>query len=102
MCYFSAWAGKIRHGQHAIAMMSSVGRMVIVPAFYVGGQGSIPGRVDTLGSVSVNHSLTSSKCKNGTSKCGEDRNKRLPALHGMFGGDIVPIHLEVIAYTKVG
>ena len=44
-----------------------------------------PGKVETLGSVSVNHSLTGPKCQNGTSKCSEERNQRAPALCGMFG-----------------
>ena len=55
-----------------------------------------------LGSVSVNHSLTMPGCKNGTSKCGEDKNQRAPSLHGMFGGATVSIQLKVMAYTKVG
>ena len=55
-----------------------------------------------LGSVSVNHSLTVPKCKNGTSECGEDRNQRVPAPCGMFGGTTVLIHLKAMAYTKVG
>ena len=33
------------------------GRMVIVPSFYAGGRGSIPKRVETLGSVSVKQML---------------------------------------------
>ena len=47
--------------------------MVIVPTFYAGGQDSIPGRVKPLCSVSVNHSLTGPRCKNGTSECGLGR-----------------------------
>ena len=39
-----------------------------------------------LGIVSVNYALTRPRCENGTSKCGEDRNKRSPSLHGMPGG----------------
>ena len=35
--------------------------------------GSIPGRVEMLGSASVNHSLTHQGEKNGTSEFGEDR-----------------------------
>ena len=54
-----------------------------------------------LGSVSVNHSLTRPRCKNGTGEYGEDRIMR-PALCGMFGGNTVPIHLKVMAYTKAG
>ena len=49
------------------------GRMVIVSAFHAGGWGSIPGTVEMLGSVSVNHSLTAPRCENGTSECGEVR-----------------------------
>ena len=56
-------------------LLSRGDRMVIVLALYVGGRGSIPRRVEMLGSVSVNHSLTVPRCKNGTSKCGEDRNQ---------------------------
>ena len=41
------------------------------------------------------------RCKNGTSECGQDRNQRATALDGMFGGATVPIHLKVIARTKV-
>ena len=65
------------------------------------GQGSIPGRVETLGSVSVNHILTGPGCKNGTSECGEDRIM-CPALHGMFGGDTVPIHLRWWLTPRLG
>ena len=36
---------------------------------YAGDLGSIPGRVEMLGSVTINHSLTVPRCKNGTSKC---------------------------------
>ena len=45
----------------------------------VGGWGLIPGRVETLGSVSVNHSITGLRCKNGTSACREDRMCTSPA-----------------------
>ena len=58
--------------------------------------------VETFCSVSVNHSITGPMSKNCTSKCGEGRNKRLPPMHGMFGGDTVPIHLKVLACTKAG
>ena len=75
--------------------------MVIVPAFYTGGRESIPERVETLGSVLVNHSLTGQRCKNGTNECGKDRNKRSPTLCGVFGGDTIPIDLKVMAHTKV-
>ena len=34
--------------------------------------GSIPRRIETLGSVSVNHSLTRLRCKNDMSECWED------------------------------
>ena len=61
-----------------------------------------PERIEMLGSVSVNHSLTRPRCKIGTSKCGVDRNQGVPSLCGMFGGNTVPIHLNVMAYTKVG
>ena len=47
--------------------------MVIVPVLHLGGRGSIPGRVEMLGSVSVNHRCNAPKCKYGTSECGEDR-----------------------------
>ena len=39
---------------------------------YFLGHGSIPGRIEILGSVSVNHSLTSRRCQNGTSEYLED------------------------------
>ena len=55
-----------------------------------------------LASVAINHSLTVPRCKNGTSECGEDRNQRAPTLCGMFGSATVPIHVKVMAYTKVG
>ena len=70
------------------------GRMIIVLTWHVGGQGLIPGREETLGS------LTISRCKSGTSKYGENRNQRVPSLCGMFGSATVPIHLKVMAYTK--
>ena len=38
-----------------------------------GGRGSISGRIETLGRVSVNHQVTGPRCKNGTRECGEDR-----------------------------
>ena len=76
--------------------------MVIVLALYIGCQGLNPTRVVTFGSVSLNHSLTVPRCKNDTGECGEDRNQRLSALHGMFGGTTVPIHLKVMAYIKFG
>ena len=41
----------------------------IIPTFHMGGWGLIPRRVETLGSVSVNHSLTTPRCNNGTSEC---------------------------------
>ena len=44
--------------------------MVIVPVFHMGGRGSIHERLETLGSVVVNHSLTGPRCKN--SECWED------------------------------
>ena len=44
--------------------------MVILFMSHVGGHGAIPGRVETLSSVSVNHSLTAPRYKNGTSECG--------------------------------
>ena len=76
--------------------------MVIVLALHVEGQGSIPGRVEALGMVLANHSLTTARCNNGTSECREDRNQRVPELSGMFGDSTVPIYLKVMAYTKVG
>ena len=39
---------------------------------YTGALGSIPGRVETLGSVSVNHSLTTPRYKIGTSLMWDD------------------------------
>ena len=54
-------------------MLSRCGRMVIVPVFQPEDWGLIPRRVETLGRVSVNHSLTAPRCKIGTSKCGEDK-----------------------------
>ena len=53
--------------------MSPDGRMVIVPGYRAEGWGTISVKVETSGSVSVNHSLTGSRCKNGTSKWWEDR-----------------------------
>ena len=49
------------------------GQMVIVPTFHTGGWDLIPQRDGTSGSVSVYHSLTTLRCKIGTSECGEDR-----------------------------
>ena len=49
------------------------GQMVIVPTFHTGGRDLIPQRVETSGSVSVYHSLTTLRCKIGTIECGEDR-----------------------------
>ena len=38
-----------------------------------GRPGFEPGRVETSGSVSVNHSLTGPRCKNGISECMHDK-----------------------------
>ena len=61
------------HQNGYYCLVSCDGQMVIILAFFVGGQSSIPGWVDILGSVSVNRILTELSCKNDTSKCGEDR-----------------------------
>ena len=53
--------------------MSRGGRMVIVPTFHEEGRGFIPRRVEILGSITVNNSLTQPSHKNGTSKWGENR-----------------------------
>ena len=55
--------GDIQLYKNGCMWVSCGGRMVIVPAFYTVGQGSIPGRVEMFGSVSVNHSLTRQSCK---------------------------------------
>ena len=49
------------------SIVSRGGRMVIVQAFHAGDRGSIHKRVETLDSISVNHSLTDPRCQNDTS-----------------------------------
>ena len=75
--------------------------MVIFPIFQAEIWGSNPVKVQTLGSVSVNHSLTGTMCKYGTSKFGENMNQNVyqPCL---FGGGPVPNYLMVMTYTKLG
>ena len=43
--------------------------MVMISMYHAGVWGSMWRSVDMLGSVSVNHSLTTPRCKNGTSEC---------------------------------
>ena len=43
--------------------------LATIPTFQVNGWGSIPGRVEMLGSQTC---LTKPRCKNGTSECGEN------------------------------
>ena len=76
--------------------------MGIVSAFYAGARGSIPGKVEMLSSVLVNHSLTGPRCKNGTSKCWEDLIWPPPPIVGLLKAVHVVNHLKVMAHTKVG
>ena len=83
---------------HQSYLVRRSARMVILLALHAGGWGSIRGILQTSGCVSVNHRP---RCKNGISKCGEDRIMcASPAW--MFGGDTVPIHLKMMVHTKVG
>ena len=54
-----------------------------------------------LSNVSVNHSLTGPRCKNGTSKCWEDFTCP-PPLWDCTKVAHVPDHLRVIVHTRVG
>ena len=67
----------------------------------MGGWGSIPGRVETLGSVSVTTTSPYQGVKMVLANVGRTGIKDHQQC-GMFRGDTVPIHLEVMAYTKVG
>ena len=80
--------------------MSRGGRMVIVPAFHMGGLGSIPGKVEMLDSVSVKHDLTGPRYKNGASRCWE--GLMYPPLWNFVKAAFVLNHLRVMAHTKVG
>ena len=80
-------------------METRSGQVVIVPTFHAAGQGSIPVRIEMLGSVSVNHSLIITRCKNGTSKWDD--------LMHPFPWDCIkaahaPDHLKVMVHTKAG
>ena len=77
--------------------------MVIVIALYAGGWDSIR---RGGGDRDVRKCLSKSASPYQGVKMGpanvERTGIRALALHGMFGGTTVPIHLKVMAYTKVG
>ena len=64
------------------------------------GPGFNPWKGWDSGHVSLNHSLTVSRCKNGTSKCGE--NLKVPPVVGLYKSDTCSNHVKVLAYAKVG